>query len=624
MAKAEQDSLIFPGRTEPQLHWRARLWREWREREWWALSLLWLAALVLGFIGFRARLAALGEGASIGDCLYRALQLFALKSGEVAQFGGWPLNVARFLAPAVAAYTAVRALLLVFIEQWHVIRACFARNHVVVCGLGPAGFYLTHGFLRRGRKVVVIEHEPQSGLVEFCRDEGAIVLIGNATDPKVLSKAGVQRAACLFVVCNNDATNAEVMAQASRLVTLERNPEKPPLTCVVQIEELSLYRHLRETSIAQARVESLRVQYFNIYRLGARALLRDFPFLHEGSARKDRPPHLLVVGVGRMGENLILEAARLWQGQNQAPADSPTAKQEGASPPVQTTKLHVTILDRKAAEKQEALFAHYPYLAAVCELHAVTMDVGSPAFRHGRFLLDNEGREGISHAYVCFDDDSLSFTTGLRLLERLRNHEHPIPIVIRLRHEAGLASLTQEAGQPSSDGGSLRAFGLLNRVCTPDLLRHLDVEAVARAIHQHYVARQQAGGISPETDPATLPWDELPGDLQESRRRQAEHIGVKLRDIRCRVAPHAGPPHESPVFSPTDLDTMARMEYERRMAERIRTGRTPGKGVNVSRPAIPNPIPWDELPDDVKERDRQTVRAIPEIMANAGFEICRA
>ncbi len=52
---------------------------------------------------------------------------------------------------------------------------------------------------------------------------------------------------------------------------------------------------------------------------------------------------------------------------------------------------------------------------------------------------------------------------------------------------------------------------------------------------------------------------------------------------------------------------MAKQEHERFMDEKIRT----------------DLLPWVELPDEIKEYDRNAVRVIPEFMAMAGLEIYR-
>ncbi len=89
----------------------------------------------------------------------------------------------------------------------------------------------------------------------------------------------------------------------------------------------------------------------------------------------------------------------------------------------------------------------------------------------------------------------------------------------------------------------LHAFGLLDQTCTPEQILGGINETIARAIHEDYVLNQEKEGKTPKTNPPMVPWQELPEGLKESNRRQADHIGVKLKAVGCEIAP------------PTDWDT---------------------------------------------------------------------
>ncbi len=181
--------------------WRHRLsafWREWLRRQWhdyrWlVIGGLWLVTLVLGYVGFARHSAVFGKTRSPWDVLYLTLQLIPLQSGAVPAPVPWELEVARLLAPAVAAYTAVQALAAVFYEQLQSLRLRFIRDHVVICGLGRKGYLLAQGFRQRGERVGVIEQDEDNDLIEQCREQGVIVLIGNATNQGLLRQARVQR-----------------------------------------------------------------------------------------------------------------------------------------------------------------------------------------------------------------------------------------------------------------------------------------------------------------------------------------------------------------------------------------------------------------------------------------------
>lgn len=87
--------------------------------------------------------------------------------------GGVPLelDVARFLAPLVAASAAVLALAAFYWEELQALWARFVeRRHVVIRGLGREGLLLAQGLLEQGERVVTIERQATNPAVERCRE----------------------------------------------------------------------------------------------------------------------------------------------------------------------------------------------------------------------------------------------------------------------------------------------------------------------------------------------------------------------------------------------------------------------------------------------------------------------
>ena len=76
-----------------------RIRQLWSETRWILLGSIWLAALVLGYLGF-ARFSSENDRLwHTGDLLYRTLQLIILESGSVEGRINWMLETARFLLP---------------------------------------------------------------------------------------------------------------------------------------------------------------------------------------------------------------------------------------------------------------------------------------------------------------------------------------------------------------------------------------------------------------------------------------------------------------------------------------------------------------------------------------------
>ena len=597
---------------KPQQRLR-RVWREgllprWRDYRWPVVGVLGLAALVLGWLGFRGYFVALGEPRSLWDLLYLSLQLFTLESGSVSGPVGWQLQVARLLAPAVAIYVAGSALAVIFREQIQLLRIRFSSGHVLICGLGRKGLLLARAFRDRGDKVVVIEKDEGNDMIEPCREDGAIVVLGDARDRQLLRSLRVQRASAVFAVCGNDGVNAEVAVHTRELASSQQGDG---LSALIHIVDPRLCTLLRMRGLSAGTEDFFRLDYFNVFESGARALLSEHPPFDEEGEAEAEPPHVLLVGLGKFGETLLVQMARGWKS---------TYQKTGS-------RLRITIVDKVAEDRKDSLAIRYPKLESVCALAAVQLDVSSPQFEEGSFLFGEGGCCDVSYVYVCLDEDSSALSAALTLHHRLK--DHTIPIVVRMRHEAGLGTLL--GAKPGGQFETLHAFGLLDRTCKPDLLFAGTHEVLARAFHEHYVQKRQeeeeeeeekGEGPSREADPAMADWEELGEDYKYSNRHQAGHIGEKLRAIDCVLAPLTDWDAEDFPFRAEEVERLAKMEHERFVDERRSRGWREGPRDPDARTS-PYLGSWEELPPKIQDRDRDAVLALPRILARAGFQIVR-
>lgn len=579
-----------------------RIW--WQSYQWPVIGMIALIAIALGYIGFNKYFIALGESRSPFDIFYFTLQLFVMESGSISSPLSWELEVARWLAPTVAAYTFVRAIAVIFHEQLQLLRVRFINDHIIICGLGRKGLLLVKRFSALGYKVLVIEQDEGNDMIDQCGEEGVMVLIDSATDPNLLRRARVHKANHLISVCGDDGVNAEVAVRARELVGDRKGKV---LTCIVHIVDPQLCLLLRQQEIGTGSVDAFRLEFFNNFNSGAREWLKEYPAFDETTGKVyDNWPHLLIVGIGRMGESLIVQMAKEWK-------DISTSIKE---------KLHITIVDKMAASKLESLCVRYPRLENVCDLIPLQMNIESPEFHKVDFLFDNQKKCNITNVFVCLDNDSAALSAALILYDRLRKYQ--IPIVVRMTHDAGLASLLRGEKVSGDSFEGLSAFGLLDKTFKPELLFEGTHEILACAIHESYRNKQEEKGETSGTNASMVPWDELPENLKESNRRQSDHIGIKLRAIGCAIAPMTDWDAEPIKFSRAEVDLMARMEHERWMTERLHAGWTFKEGEkNVKKKTSPDLIPTEELTKGAIELDYNPVEELPLYLAKVGFQIYR-
>ena len=572
--------------------WHVRLRHRLREHQWPLIGVAWLVALAIGFIGHARHFAALGEPRSAWDVLYRALQLFVLEGEQPSPGTIWEFEVARFLAPAVAGYTALQGIALLFAEQLARLTARFARGHVVICGLGDKGSRLALGFRAQGHRVLAIDSDHANPNMAPCRERGITVLTGDAATAEALDAANVTAASYLFAVCGDDGINAEIAVRARAAVARRASGV---LGCYAHIVDLALCRLLRERHLAGPRADAFRLEFLNIYESGARALLAEHPIAVTGA----RPAHLLIVGMGDLGEALLLQAARAWR-----EADTGTL-------------LRVGVVDRVAQARVRSLHARYPYLASVCHLDALEMDVRSAEFETAEFLLDADGGPAVTSVFVCLSADALSITSALSLQRRLAG-SGDATIVARVSERGGLQTLLSVPPE-----GGVVAFPLLDETCRPELLLRGVNETLAQAMHEDYLRHELAKGHAPGARAALRPWAELAENLREANRAQADCLAERLAAFGYRIAPLTDWEAERFEFGADEVEGMARIEHERWCSERSGQGYRWGEQRDDRRNTHPDLVEWEELSEEGREKDRVMVRDLPAFLAKAGFQVER-
>ncbi|GAB4503258.1 MAG: hypothetical protein Fur0043_02500 [Anaerolineales bacterium] len=602
MSKSSSQSNKFLDKP-PDVSWRRWIQVIWNDfLEWPTIIALALLSLLLGTVGYIRYFALAGLSLPLLDAVYYSLQLFtmnyqALEPGIPIPF---VLQIARLLAPAVAAYTLIQTLMEIFKEQSRLMRLGRFTNHVVICGLGRKGLQLVKEFRRNNQDVVVIEWDSNNSNLDTCREMGAVIYFGDARDRLVLRRAGVQRASRLISVCGDDGTNVEVAEQTRMLV--EESKRSAELVCTIHIQDIHFWTLLRERELLVEHSPAFRLELFNIYDSGARLLLKD---VFESIKETERP-HLLIIGLGSFGENLIIRAAQEWS----------------LRYAITRVQLYVSVIDPHVERKLESLTYRYPLIKTVCHLTPYPFQTDWPDFQDEKFLTEIVSRGDKTHAFICLDDDSMGLQAGFLLLHALQNQK--IQILVRMQEDTGLAQFLREVKSTGASLSNLQAFGLLDRTCKVEMFDYSTREALARAIHEDYLEQARKAG-TPVSAEISVPWDQLPEEFKESNRKQADHIGAKLKAINCGILPWREYGAEHFLFTENEIEIMAYTEHDRWVKEKEAQGWQYGPERNEALKLHPDLLKWgdERLTEEAREKDRNAARLLPMLLARAGFQIYR-
>jgi hypothetical protein len=146
------------------------------------------------------------------------------------------------------------------------------------------------------------------------------------------------------------------------------------------------------------------------------------------------------------------------------------------------------------------------------------------------------------------------------------------------------------------------------------------IETIAVKIHEMYIANQ----IS--KNPGKLPeyptWESLPDTLKYSNVRQAKDMVKKLDMVDCYIASGSSD-EEVKFFSEEETEFLASYEHRLWVDERLYNGWTFSEVKDISKKQSPYLIGYEELPEDIKDLDRDTIRNILPLLKEVGLKVYR-
>lgn len=541
--------------------------------------------ILLGTVGF----LRLYPDFTVLDAIYNAVPLLGF-GGDLTAPLPWQLDVARILGPLLVGYAAVRGILALTREQVTLVMfRLFLRDHVVVVGLSDTGFALALRLYEAGARIVVIERDPAQPSVEGCKERGIPVVLGDATDPRVLDKARTGQARILIAAAGDDGLNVDVAAGAAELA---RNRRHGVLSVFARVDDPMLHAALESWILREHQGSAFRLETFNIKATAARLLVARYSPFTGG-----RSPRTIVAGDGHLVEAIALDAARSWLAEDRAsePAAIIIAGPEAT---------RITGAFEKRLEHDADRFE--------VETLEIGLEEAAPA-------LAGEVRRA-SSVYAAFEDEAQNLALAISLGATAGPDAAPIVAVVREEDSGAAALLASGTGV-----ASIASFGILTRALTPDLVLSGRTEILAQAMHQGYCATQAKAGESADSNPSLVPWEELPESLRESNRSFAAGIGSKLKAARFIAVPSmaARPDTDEAWVSGSELEDLARMEHERWSRDLSQQGWRHGPSRDPKLKTHPSLIPYGELSEAEKAKDRDAVLEIPTILGRAGFELQR-
>lgn len=133
------------------------------------------------------------------------------------------------------------------------------NNHVIICGLGRLGYFIVEELIQKGEKIILIEQNEHAKHLEYFRQLGVEVYIGDCRLPKVLNDVNVTKAKALFAVINDDFVNVEIGLNARSL--------KPDIKLILRVFDEQMAEKIKEQLNIHHTLSVSAISYEKFYEI---------------------------------------------------------------------------------------------------------------------------------------------------------------------------------------------------------------------------------------------------------------------------------------------------------------------------------------------------------------------
>jgi hypothetical protein len=254
---------------------------------------------------------------------------------------------------------------------------------------------------------------------------------------------------------------------------------------------------------------------------------------------------------------------------------------------------------------------------AWCDIHAHALDAANKdvlsAFNlkeQAHFLqaLEMQGIEesaygqSLTAMLLCFEDDYRNITGALRLRIKSQQSRWALaPIFVEMIQDLQALSVSVD---------ETPYFGQVEQICTWQEMVEGSSDDLAQFLHNAYNARY---GNNQGT-----PWSQLSETFRDANRGAADHLGVKLASVGYWVSgdPSNWSRNVDLTVDPDAKELMAILEHRRWCAERLLNGWQYGSIRDNGRKIHPCIVPFDQLPESEKEKDRSNINDLQDYFAS--------
>jgi hypothetical protein len=496
----------------------------------------------------------------ISSC-YNSLRLFILEFDGSVHNIPFLLNLSRFLSPLILASSIFLALK----EYFDIALLNFKIRHL-------SGHTIV--FCKNESDINFIHKRSNTLLVTNVLCDGLSLTSENIND---IEKVNIEKAEKVILL-NDDRTNLSYLREIKK-----RFPNLKNITLYIRLEDNENVRMFNRFKLNTNFKKELLI---NPRQLFSREVFLNNPAVDYVNHHK-KVPHALISGEYENIKWLIFEMANI--------SHYPSLK-----------NLKVTLIGNKSEKHKKMLIDEFPNIDQIIDFHIIVKSSTSIS-KEDLSLLD------ITAIYISEKTLEESQITASHLKRIFYSNKTDSINTCVINFGFGLIDDVYETAAFNSEF-NIKYFDykILRDL---NIIQHLDdYDIISKKIHNDYYER------NPDH---TVKWEDLPETMKMSNRYQAYHTNIKLGYLGYIVDVNSKADKINIVYSESQLGVLAQMEKRRWNAERLLSGWIYGEEKHPDLKIHNDLVPWEELDEIAKQKDRDTVSNITNTITALGFSLTK-
>lgn len=559
----------------------------------------------LGFVGFSAILDPADY--SWPTVFHKSLQLLILEGGDFKEPTNWCLFLGRFLGSCVFGFAIIKSLILIFLKpnlaaKNHSLVSRLS-GHSIVCGYGTLGASIATDWANRGKIVAVLDKDLHDEDYENLVRRGVAVIKGDATDSRNLFTARIEKASVCVVCCGGDGANSAVAMAAMRCRSESKSGDVIEL--LTQIRDDHVFTLLRDFEKKFDAMDRVNLKKFDMVAISSRSHLLTYPLDHMPiSSDSELFIQVVFAGWSVLSEGILKAMALQCHMPN-------------------LIRARVVLAFEGAAEVRQNILFKFPQIINIVDL--VESDL-SPSSSLGASRIREMASEknAVTTIFLSSGEDDATLRTAMGLRAVLHGINLPLFLV------SWRPALLRPLFADHDESPRLGVFGISDPAS--ELARQRagqTVEKIAQALHHVYLNEEsRKRQNNPQAGPpgeSEVPWQRLTEEYRSENRENARHWEFKLRAVGRELVQAVD--HD---FRPTaeltaeEIEILSILEHQRWNASKWLQGWQWGPERDNSKKLHNLLVPYSELSEENKDKDRQTIRALLAELDNLGSRMVRA